>query len=123
MHLSNDTILERLAALRSRVAGCRVVSFVDLSTRMSLAASTKGAFPQEKLDQLCRQATTALTVPDVFVALAWRSDEMFVFVRSSAAVEEALCIVSAPVVDTEATIKAAQAFLWDVSGGKETDAQ
>jgi hypothetical protein len=63
---------DQLNALRGDVAGCRIAAFADLASGLVLYASADGRVPQERLDALCRRATSVLsgTAPAAAALLA-----------------------------------------------------
>lgn len=69
-------IADQLNALRGDVAGCRIAAFADLASGLVLAASADGRVPQERLDALCRRATSVLsgTAPAASSLLAGQVD-------------------------------------------------
>jgi len=63
-------IADELTAIRRDFPGCRVATFVDLSSGIVLFASTEVRVPQERLDAFCRRAAKLFSGPPGSVASA-----------------------------------------------------
>ena len=105
--------MQQLHDLRGAFPRCTVVALVDLSTEMSLAASTGAKLTQEKLDRLCCSAVELFAREPCPVALACAGGRVELFVRSQA--NEALCLQGDLAPQLPQIIHAARDFLAEIS--------
>ena len=110
------TITEHLDSLRSQFPECDIAAYADLSTGMVLAATCSTKVSQECLDGICNRATETLSSPlaksiastimnreddEVRQAVRLTPRSMEIFVRSSSAKEDAMCLICAHGVDID----------------------
>ena len=125
-------VLHQLDTLRSEAAGCVLVAYADLRTRLVLDVSAETSRPQEALDELCFQAancfddldflsaeinTTTLAKPNSTRAIVMTPNEIRVFVRVQNDESEFLCCICNSHDQIEALGDAASAALQEISGG------
>lgn len=102
-------ISAQLDQLRKTFSGCQAIAYADLRTQMILAMSTADDIPQERWEYLCdtgvalltgdpaRQASNAmLNGNSITHALIVEQDELGLFVRSNAILDDAILCVAHP---------------------------
>lgn len=123
----------RLKTLREATAGCSLVAFGDLGSRLVLRSSAETQPPQEYLDQLCAQADRGFCMQDALLARDAMSDhrqpkvmivtplETRIYIRAAAATQDTASDAILCVCDSELTaqklVGPAAHLLHDLSGG------
>lgn len=107
-------VQDALNAVCEDIDGCESIAFVDLSTRMVLVSNASTPESQDTLNMLCTEAVMLLDTGQV--AMAAGSDQLHLFLRSSAEPADALCCICTPDTDFRALVPAAQACLASISG-------
>jgi hypothetical protein len=92
---------------------------VDLSTDMTLAASTRIKLTQERLDSLSAEAVALLQDNDRPAALSCAGGHVRYFIRSPASAEEALCVLVPASDADEALLPAARAAMAEIAAAAE----
>lgn len=116
-------VAKALDQLRADVAGCDVVAFTDLSSKMVLCVSAAHKPAQEELDLL---SDTALSIldgpfaeganavtgePSLRVAVTMTANDVRVFLRSDNRENEALVCVCLPGTDIPSVVDCGQTTL------------
>lgn len=124
--------LHQLDTLRSEAAGCVLVAYADLRTKLVLDVSTETSRPQEALDELCFQAANCfddldfmtakikddtITKPNSTHAIVMTPNEVRVFVRVQNAETEFLCCICETYDQIDVLSDAARLALQEISGG------
>jgi hypothetical protein len=125
---------ERLNALRAAFPACRIAIFIDLATCNVLAASAMPAMRQEALETLCEEAVRGFGQPSaqslrsretagstgvLSRVLVLTRESLSVFLRSTVAREEAICLRCDENVAIEALTAEAETLLHLI--GKEIE--
>ena len=107
------SIPDNLEALRKAKAAVETATYLDLSSRTVLFASTAVKQPQERLDALCETARMLFGAAGdgSAEAVSFGPGEALVFCRSVDAPEEAVCLVCAPDIDIAEALEAAHGVL------------
>lgn len=125
-------ISHHLDTLRAEAAGCVLVAYADLRTKLVLEVSAEKSRPQEELDAMCVQAANCfddldflsaeINAPDLIDpsstrAIVMTPNEARVFVRVQNDETEFLCCVCESSDQIDAISHAANRALQDISGG------
>lgn len=113
---------QELDDLRSEVAGCDLVAFADLSSKMVLCTSSATKRAQEDIDALTGAASMTLesglaegaetlTGGETSTAVTMTRKDIHVFLRNPAASNEALICVCSPDTDVSKVVDCGHATL------------
>ncbi|MEX0285263.1 MAG: hypothetical protein AB3N23_11690 [Paracoccaceae bacterium] len=116
------TVGGHLDTLRASLPGCTLVAYGDVSAQLVLRTSTDSAWPQEKLDDLCKSGARQFGLVDAMSpfrqsanptreAIVTTRRDVRVYVGAPGAAGDVLCCVCRSGIDTDHVIHEARAAL------------
>ncbi len=122
------TLSAQLDALRADLPGCCLVAYGDAKAQLVLRSSSDSAWPQEKLDDMCKTGSRQFHLADAMApfrkgphahreAIVATRRDIRVYVGAEAPASDMLCCVCRSGADTAQVLSLARLTLLQVMDG------